>query len=244
MITPSCWRARLFLKTQITSWPAYMPVHFCYSVSCTCLGMPVSWWKRKMQLIPIIEMNAHLQTHHHFHVTCPSLRENGDDMFTCTCTCSGTVLYCMFYRRAWTYVDIMYTHTYCVLLWSKLSTRISSCHYNVLGFNFLRYLLLTWYISIKLTRTTSAFWLERSIPKVPKSINVQWKRYPNLLDVDGIGTVAMAWLYTQSWIRSSRWEFDGFGTHGYVLYSLGYTVEYWIHQNQAKPGEGFWRIWG
>ena len=44
--------------------------------------------------------------------------------------------------------------------------------------------------------------------------------------------------------RSSPGEFDGFGTRGYVLYSLGYTVEYWIQQNQAKPGEGFWRIWG
>ena len=24
--------------------------------------------------------------------------------------------------------------------------------------------------------------------------------------------------------------------HGYMLYSLGYTAEYWIHWNQAKPG--------
>ena len=35
--------------------------------------------------------------------------------------------------------------------------------------------------------------------------------------------------------KSSRVEFDGFGTHGYMLYSLGYIVVYWIHQNQAKP---------
>ena len=47
------------------------------------------------------------------------------------------------------------------------------------------------------------------------------------------------------WIHQKQpVEFDGFGTHGYMLYSLGYTVEYWIHQNQAKPGEGFWGIWG
>ena len=32
-------------------------------------------------------------------------------------------------------------------------------------------------------------------------------------------------------------EFDGFDTYGYMLSSLGYTVEYWIHQNQAKPGK-------
>ena len=37
----------------------------------------------------------------------------------------------------------------------------------------------------------------------------------------------MAWLYTQSWIQQKQpVEFDGFGTHGYMLYSLGYTVEY------------------
>ena len=41
--------------------------------------------------------------------------------------------------------------------------------------------------------------------------------------------------------KSSRWGFDGFGTHGHMLYSLGCTVVYWIH-NQAKPGGGFW--WG
>ena len=47
--------------------------------------------------------------------------------------------------------------------------------------------------------------------------------------------------FTQSWIQQKQpVEFDGYGgTHGYMLYSLGYTVEYWIHQNQAKPGAGF-----
>ena len=36
-------------------------------------------------------------------------------------------------------------------------------------------------------------------------------------------------LAIQSWIQQKQpVEFDGFGTHGYVLYSLGYTVEYWI----------------
>ena len=39
--------------------------------------------------------------------------------------------------------------------------------------------------------------------------------------------------------KSSRWEFDGFGTHGYMLYSLGYTVEYWIQQKQPVEFDGF-----
>ena len=34
-------------------------------------------------------------------------------------------------------------------------------------------------------------------------------------------------------------ELDGFGTHGYMLYSLEYAVVYWSHQNQAKPGVDF-----
>ena len=47
-------------------------------------------------------------------------------------------------------------------------------------------------------------------------------------------------LYTQSWIQQKQLvEFDRFGTHGYMLNSLGYTVEYWIHQNQAKPEKDF-----
>ena len=34
---------------------------------------------------------------------------------------------------------------------------------------------------------------------------------------------------TQSWIQQKQpVEFDGFGTHGYMLYSQGYTVEYWM----------------
>ena len=42
------------------------------------------------------------------------------------------------------------------------------------------------------------------------------------------------------WIHQKQpVEFDGFGTHGYMLYSLGYTVEYWIHQNQEKDCGGF-----
>ena len=45
----------------------------------------------------------------------------------------------------------------------------------------------------------------------------------------------MAWLYTQSWIQQKQpVEFDGLGTRGCMLCSLGYTVGYWIYQNQAK----------
>ena len=77
-----------------------------------------------------------------------------------------------------------------------------------------------------------------------------WIQQKQPVEFDGFGTVANAnakhpWLgYTQSWIQQKQpVQFDGFGTQGYMLYSLGYTVEYWIQQNQAKPGEGFWRIW-
>ena len=39
----------------------------------------------------------------------------------------------------------------------------------------------------------------------------------------------------QSWILQKQpVEFDGFGTHGYMLYSLGYTVEYWIPSKWGK----------
>ena len=78
----------------------------------------------------------------------------------------------------------------------------------------------------------------------PKSSKITCsKKVPQLLDFDGIGRVANAkhpWLgYTQSWIQQKQpVEFDGFGTHGYMLYSRHYAVEYWIHQNQAKPGGG------
>ena len=34
-------------------------------------------------------------------------------------------------------------------------------------------------------------------------------------------------------------EFDGFGTHGYMLYLMGYTVEYWIQQKQPVEFDGF-----
>ena len=55
----------------------------------------------------------------------------------------------------------------------------------------------------------------------------------------------MDWLDIQSWIQQKQpVEFDGFGTYGCMLYSLGYTEDYWIQQNQAKPVEGFWKIWG
>ena len=47
--------------------------------------------------------------------------------------------------------------------------------------------------------------------------------------------------YTRSWMQQKQpVEFDGFATHGYMLYALAYTVQYWIHQNQAKPELGFW----
>ena len=57
-----------------------------------------------------------------------------------------------------------------------------------------------------------------------------------------LGTAANAkhpWLgYTQSWIQQKQpVEFDGFGTHGYVLYSLGYmwsNESIKIRQNQEK----------
>ena len=76
-----------------------------------------------------------------------------------------------------------------------------------------------------------------------------WTQQRQPVEFDAFGTVANAkhpWLgYTQSWIQQRQpVEFGGFGTHGYMLYSLGYTVEYWNHQNQAKPGKGFWRICG
>ena len=71
-----------------------------------------------------------------------------------------------------------------------------------------------------------------------------WIQQKQPVEFDGFGRVANAkhpWLgCTQSWIQQKQLvEIDGFGTHGYMLYSLGYTVEYWTHQNQAKPG-GFW----
>ena len=48
-----------------------------------------------------------------------------------------------------------------------------------------------------------------------------------------------------SWIQQKQpVEFDGFYGYMYMLYSLGYTVEYWIRYNQAKPGGGFWWISG
>ena len=67
----------------------------------------------------------------------------------------------------------------------------------------------------------------------------------SLMDLVHMATCSIHWaiLWSTESIKSTRWslvEFDGFGTHGYMLYSLGYTVEYWIHQNQAKPGSGFW----
>ena len=57
------------------------------------------------------------------------------------------------------------------------------------------------------------------------------------VEFDGFGTHGyMLYLmdYTvEYWIQQKQpVEFDGFGTHGYMLYSLGYTVEYWIHQKQ------------
>ena len=73
------------------------------------------------------------------------------------------------------------------------------------------------------------------------------KKVSQLLDFDGFGTVSNAkhpWLgYTQSWIQQKqRWSVMELVTHGYMLYSLGYTVEYWIHQNLAKAREGFWSL--
>ena len=42
------------------------------------------------------------------------------------------------------------------------------------------------------------------------------------------------------WIQQKQpVKFDGFGTHGYMLYSLGYTVEYWIQQKQPVEFDGF-----
>ena len=46
------------------------------------------------------------------------------------------------------------------------------------------------------------------------------------------------------WIQQKQLvEFDGFGTHGYMLYSLGYTMEYWIQQKQPVEFDGFWCTW-
>ena len=78
------------------------------------------------------------------------------------------------------------------------------------------------------------------------------KKVPQLLDFDGIGTVANAkhpWLelavHSPESNKSSQWSLMDLVHFGYnMLYSPGYTVEYWIHQNQAKAAEGFWRIWG
>ena len=55
----------------------------------------------------------------------------------------------------------------------------------------------------------------------------------------------MAWLYTQSWIQQKQpVEFDGFGyTMGYMIYSLGCTVEYWIQQKQPVEFDGFGYTW-
>ena len=46
----------------------------------------------------------------------------------------------------------------------------------------------------------------------------------------------MAWLYSQ---QKQPMELDGFGTHGYMLYSLGSTVSIKIRQNQEKDLGGF-----
>ena len=39
-------------------------------------------------------------------------------------------------------------------------------------------------------------------------------------------SIRWAILWSTESNKSSPVEFDGFGTHGYMLYSLGYTVEY------------------
>ena len=78
---------------------------------------------------------------------------------------------------------------------------------------------------------------------IPNPSTCSKQKVPQLLDFDGFGTVANAkhpWLgYTQSRIQQKQpVEFDGFGTHGYMLY----TVAYWIHQNPSKSGKTRRRI--
>ena len=48
----------------------------------------------------------------------------------------------------------------------------------------------------------------------------------SLMDLVHMATCSIHWaiLWSTESNKSSRWSFDGFGTHGYMLYSLGYTV--------------------
>ena len=52
----------------------------------------------------------------------------------------------------------------------------------------------------------------------------------NPVEFDGFGThgymlYSLAILWCTEFQQKQPVEFDGFGTHGYMLYSLGYTVE-------------------
>ena len=97
-----------------------------------------------------------------------------------------------------------------------------------------------------------AFWLETIINPPKFSGTVANTKHPWLgytqsrvqqkqpVEFDGFGTRGYM-LYSlgyEYWIQQKQpVEFDGFGTHGYMLYSLGY--EYWIQQKQPVEFDGF-----
>ena len=71
-----------------------------------------------------------------------------------------------------------------------------------------------------------------------------WKKVSQVMDFDGIGRptvekckASMAWLDTQSWIQQKA--AGGVWWIWYAWLHALFAVEYWIHQNQAKPGEVF-----